>query len=249
MPDISAEQADLPLTGTYEKPEAGPGLDPVEMRIAAACEAAEELGWETSDNGRTWHNPRLPAAVLEMVVEGNGFKMIPATTTTTTTTTTTAPPAPPRRTGYGDDPLPEPDPIPQAEATAAPQGGVVACDNSEEQEAPMIDKMCSQCDERPRRRGGIICESCAESNLQASANGEPQGGDLQRRSTAAARAGLYARIDRAFADQPKPNGCEFEVHYDPPLDLLDVDPDVQPVVVAATLHLPGGTAIRRDVAA
>ena len=113
----------------------------------------------------------------------------------------------------------------------------------------MIDKMCSQCDERPRRRGGIICESCAESNLQASANGEPQGGDLQRRSTAAARAGLYARIDRAFADQPKPNGCEFEVHYDPPLDLLDVDPDVQPVVVAATLHLPGGTAIRRDVAA
>ena len=113
----------------------------------------------------------------------------------------------------------------------------------------MIDKMCSQCNERPRRRGGIICEPCTESNLQASADGEPQRGDLQRRSTATARAGVYARIDRAFADQPKPNGCEFEVHYDPPLDLLDVDPDAQPVVVAATLHLPGGTAIRRDVAA
>ena len=229
-----------------ENPETGPGLDPVEMRIAAACEAAEELGWETADNGRTWRNPKMPAAVLEMVVEGNSFKMIPATTTTTTTM---APPAPPRRTGYGDEPLPDTDPIPQAEADAEPQRGVVACDNSQEQEAPMINKMCSQCDERPRRRGGIICEPCAESNLQASANGEHQGGDLQRRSTTAARAGLYARIDRAFADQPKPNGCEFEVHYDPPLDLLDVDPDVQPVVVAATLHLPGGTAIRRDVAA
>ena len=161
----------------------------------------------------------------------------------------TPPAAAPRRTGYGDDPLPDADPIPQATAPAEPQGGVVACDNSQEQEAPMIDKMCSQCNERPRRRGGIICEPCTESNLQASADGEPQRGDLQRRSTATARAGVYARIDRAFADQPKPNGCEFEVHYDPPLDLLDVDPDAQPVVVAATLHLPGGTAIRRDVAA
>ena len=114
----------------------------------------------------------------------------------------------------------------------------------------MIDKMCSQCHERPRRRGGIICEPCAESNLQASANGEPQGGDLQRRSLGAAlRESLYKRIDRVFVDQPKPNGYEFEVHYDPPLDYLDIDPDAQPVVVAATLHLPDGTAIRRDVAA
>ena len=115
MPDISAEQADLPLTGTYEKPEIGPGLDPVEMRMDAACEAAEELGWETSDNGRTWHNPRLPAAVLEMVVEGNAFKMIPAKTTSTTT-----------------QPI---DPIPQATAPAEPQRGVQPCDNSREQEA------------------------------------------------------------------------------------------------------------------
>ena len=115
MPDISgAEQAGLPLTGTYEQPETGPGLDPVEMRIAAACEAAEELGWETSDNGRTWRNPKMPAAVLEMVIEGNVFKMIPAKTTSTTTQ-----PA---------------DPIPQATAPAEPRRGVVACDNSQEQE-------------------------------------------------------------------------------------------------------------------
>lgn len=107
-------------------------------------------------------------------------------------------------------------------------------------------KLCEKCNERPRIRGGIICTICRDLiRLAAAQSGSPVGvsGPECRSLDGAARSRLYESVQEAIPDGDV--GSVYQIHYDPPLEVLDTDPAARPVAVAVTCTRPDGTTTTR----